>query len=49
MHLKLDELTRTVNGAHNALLDLEELTEADLERAGRSSTSRDEYEASPAL
>jgi low affinity Fe/Cu permease len=32
MHLKLDELIRTVNGAHNALLNLEELTEADLER-----------------
>ena len=32
VHLKLDELRRTVNGAHNALLDLEELTEADLER-----------------
>ena len=32
MHLKLDELIRTVDGAHNALLDLEELTENDLER-----------------
>ena len=32
VHLKLDELIRCVNGAHNALLDLEELTEADLER-----------------
>jgi Low affinity iron permease len=32
VHLKLDELIRTVNGAHNALLDLEELTEPDLER-----------------
>jgi low affinity Fe/Cu permease len=32
VHLKLDELIRTVSGAHNALLDLEELTEADLER-----------------
>ena len=32
MHLKLDELIRTVGGAHNALLDLEELTENDLER-----------------
>jgi low affinity Fe/Cu permease len=32
VHLKLDELIRTVNGAHNALLDLEELTETDLER-----------------
>ena len=32
MHLKLDELIRTVEGAHNALLDLEELTEDDLDR-----------------
>jgi low affinity Fe/Cu permease len=38
VHLKLDELIRTVNGAHNAL-DLEELTEADLERL------RSRYEA----
>jgi low affinity Fe/Cu permease len=39
VHLKLDELVRAVNGAHNALLDLEELTEADLERL------RSRYEA----
>src|ERR671936_1358179 len=32
VHLKLDELIRTVGGAHNALLDLEELRETDLER-----------------
>ena len=32
MHLKLDELIRTNRDAHNALLDLEELTEADLDR-----------------
>jgi low affinity Fe/Cu permease len=32
VQLKLDELIRAVNGAHNALLDLEELTESDLER-----------------
>ena len=32
VHLKLDELIRTVGGAHNALLDLEELRENDLER-----------------
>jgi len=32
VHLKLDELIRNVSGAHNALLDLEELTEADLDR-----------------
>jgi low affinity Fe/Cu permease len=39
VHLKLDELIRTVNGAHNALLDMEELTETDLERL------RSRYEA----
>ena len=32
VHLKLDELIRTVAGAHNALLDLEELIEKALER-----------------
>ena len=32
VHLKLDELIRTVAGAHNALLDTEELTEKDLDR-----------------
>lgn len=32
MQLKLDELIRAVEGAHNALLDLEELTEEDLDR-----------------
>ena len=32
MQLKLDELIRAINGAHNGLLDLEELTEEDLER-----------------
>jgi low affinity Fe/Cu permease len=31
MQLKLDELIRAMEGAHNALLDLEELTEKDLE------------------
>lgn len=31
MQLKLDELIRTLEGAHNALLDLEELTERDLD------------------
>jgi low affinity Fe/Cu permease len=30
--LKLDELIRAVEGAHNAFLDLEELTEEDLNR-----------------
>jgi low affinity Fe/Cu permease len=32
VQLKLDELIRAVAGAHNALLDLEELTEDDLAR-----------------
>ncbi len=32
MHLKLDELIRANVEAHNALLDMEELTEADLDR-----------------
>ncbi|MCE9625751.1 MAG: low affinity iron permease family protein [Deltaproteobacteria bacterium] len=32
MHLKLDELIRANQIAHNALLDLEELTEKDLDR-----------------
>jgi low affinity Fe/Cu permease len=32
VQLKLDELIRAVQGAHIALLDLEELTEEDLDR-----------------
>lgn len=32
MQLKLDELIRAMEGAHNALLDLEELAEEDLDR-----------------
>ena len=32
MQLKLDELIRAVDGAHTALLDIEELDEADLDR-----------------
>ena len=31
MHVKLDEIIRATQGAHNALLDLEELTEAELD------------------
>ena len=30
LHIKLDELIRSMEGAHNALLDLEELDEAEL-------------------
>ncbi|AKC68916.1 low affinity iron permease family protein [Pandoraea oxalativorans] len=32
MHIKLDELIRAMEGAHNALLDLEELDEKELTR-----------------
>src|ERR671925_752020 len=32
VQLKLDELIRCIEGAHNALLDLEELDQDDLER-----------------
>ena len=39
MHIKLDELIRSIDGAHNALLDLEEFTQEDLDRI------RDRYEA----
>src|SRR5204863_7251455 len=32
MHVKLDELIRAMEGAHNALLDLEELEEKELDK-----------------
>ncbi len=38
VQLKLDELIRAMEGAHNALLDIEELTEQELDRI------RDRYE-----
>jgi low affinity Fe/Cu permease len=38
MHIKLDELIRSIKGAHNALLDLEELEEEELDRV------REDYE-----
>jgi low affinity Fe/Cu permease len=39
LQLKLDELIRSARGAHNAMLDLEELSEQELEAI------RDKYEA----
>ena len=36
--MKLDELIRAMEGAHNALLDIEELTDHELDRI------RDRYE-----
>jgi low affinity Fe/Cu permease len=38
MHLKLDEVIRSIKGAHNSLLDLEELNEDELDLI------RDRYE-----
>jgi low affinity Fe/Cu permease len=35
MQTKLDELIRSIEGAHNALLDLEELDEAEIEHIRR--------------
>ncbi len=35
LQLKLDELIRAVEGAHNAFLDLEELTEKELDKIKR--------------
>jgi low affinity Fe/Cu permease len=32
MHIKMDEMIRAIQGAHNALLDLEELDDDDLDR-----------------
>ncbi len=38
LHIKLDELIRTTKGAHNVLMDLEELSEDELDEI------RDKYE-----
>jgi low affinity Fe/Cu permease len=35
LQIKLDELIRAVEGAHNALLDLEQLSDEDIEKARR--------------
>ncbi len=35
MHLKLDELIRAVKGARNSLVDLEDLSDADLEKLNK--------------
>jgi low affinity Fe/Cu permease len=39
MHIKIDELIRAIEGAHNALLDLEDLDERDLDRIREQYTS----------
>ena len=32
MHIKMDELIRAIEGAHNALLNLEDLSEQELDK-----------------
>lgn len=36
LHVKLDELLRVTSGAHNALLDLEELEQKELDQIRKS-------------
>jgi low affinity Fe/Cu permease len=50
MHIKMDEMIRAIEGAHNALLDLEELEDDDLDRIRKryrklAKKARDEIEA----
>src|SRR5205085_2613167 len=47
MHIKLDEIVRALEGAHNALLDLEELEDSDLDhiRAGYARIARSARDA----
>ncbi|MGI9103223.1 MAG: low affinity iron permease family protein [Terriglobales bacterium] len=45
MNLKLDELIRSLEGAHNELIDIERLPDSELERlADRYQRIRDEWE-----
>ncbi len=45
MNLKLDEVIRSLEGAHNELIDIERLSDRDLERlADRYQRIRDEWE-----
>jgi low affinity Fe/Cu permease len=50
MHIKMDEMIRAIEGAHNALLDLEELEDDDLDRIRKryrklAAKARDDIEA----
>jgi low affinity Fe/Cu permease len=50
MHIKMDEMIRAIEGAHNALLDLEELEDDDLDRIRKryrklAKKARDDIEA----
>src|SRR5438552_6204750 len=46
LHLKLDEVIRAIQGAHNEMIDIEKLSDAELEElAQRYQHVRDEWEA----